>query len=142
MVGATETDDGIAGLVPQPKSDDRLKFLMGDGTWQEIDTYDEELHAVVERLIDVDTNKSVREIAQDVVITINERVGNLEQLLNGSDFSGDAGLRSRVVALETSVGDFHSSSPKYVTIGEAITFFDNSIAELDSRLRWHSLSEN
>ena len=141
VVGATETSDGIEGLVPQPKKDDRFKFLMGDGTWQEVNTYDEELHSVVRHLIGTDSNMSAREIAEDVIIDVNRRVGNLEQLLNGPDFSGDTSLRSRVVNLETAVGNFQASEPKYVNIGEAITFFDNSITELDNRLRWHGLEE-
>lgn len=36
MVGATELQDGIAGLVPAPTSADKNKFLRGDGTWAEI----------------------------------------------------------------------------------------------------------
>ena len=36
MVGATETEDGKAGLVPKPTSDDRNKALFGDGTYKEV----------------------------------------------------------------------------------------------------------
>lgn len=34
MEGATVSQDGEAGIVPQPRVIDRLKFLRGDGTWQ------------------------------------------------------------------------------------------------------------
>ena len=34
MEGATVSQDGKAGIVPQPRVVDRLKFLRGDGTWQ------------------------------------------------------------------------------------------------------------
>lgn len=34
MSGATVSQDGKAGIVPQPRVADRLKFLRGDGTWQ------------------------------------------------------------------------------------------------------------
>lgn len=34
MEGATVSQDGKAGIVPQPRAVDRLKFLRGDGTWQ------------------------------------------------------------------------------------------------------------
>ena len=33
MVGATDTDDGVAGLVPQPKAGDNKYYLRGDGQW-------------------------------------------------------------------------------------------------------------
>lgn len=33
MVGATDTDDGEAGIVPQPKKGEENKFLKADGTW-------------------------------------------------------------------------------------------------------------
>ena len=35
MVGATDTNDGMAGLVPEPKKGDEKKFLCADGTWRE-----------------------------------------------------------------------------------------------------------
>ncbi len=34
MQGATENDNGVQGLVPTPTSDDRYKFLAGDGTYR------------------------------------------------------------------------------------------------------------
>ena len=34
MEGSTVVQDGKAGIVPQPRIADRLKFLRGDGTWQ------------------------------------------------------------------------------------------------------------
>lgn len=36
MVGATDTKNGVQGLVPQPLAGEHLKFLRGDGTWQTI----------------------------------------------------------------------------------------------------------
>ena len=38
MVGATETTNGKAGLVPAPSIASRNKFLKGDGTWAEINS--------------------------------------------------------------------------------------------------------
>ena len=38
MVGATSLLDGTAGIVPQPVSGDRTKFLKGDGTWEPVAT--------------------------------------------------------------------------------------------------------
>lgn len=36
MVGADDEDDGTAGLVPVPTSNDISKFLCGDGTWKSV----------------------------------------------------------------------------------------------------------
>lgn len=33
MVGASDTTDGVAGLVPQPKAGDNKYYLRGDGEW-------------------------------------------------------------------------------------------------------------
>ena len=36
MTGATETDNGVAGLVPRPEAGDQSKFLRGDGEWVDV----------------------------------------------------------------------------------------------------------
>ena len=36
MKGATETEDGVEGLVPAPKAGEQDYFLRGDGTWAPI----------------------------------------------------------------------------------------------------------
>ena len=36
MTGATETNDGISGLVPKPEAGDHTKFLRGDGEWIDV----------------------------------------------------------------------------------------------------------
>ena len=38
MVGASDNQDGISGLVPVPRAGDQNKFLKGDGTWTTINT--------------------------------------------------------------------------------------------------------
>lgn len=37
MSGATETTDGTQGMVPKPTTNDKDKFLKGDGTWTTVD---------------------------------------------------------------------------------------------------------
>lgn len=37
--GATSNGNGTAGYMPAPTSNDRLKYLRGDGTWQELNNY-------------------------------------------------------------------------------------------------------
>ena len=36
MTGATETNNGISGLVPRPEAGDHTKFLRGDGEWIDV----------------------------------------------------------------------------------------------------------
>lgn len=135
MVGATETDNGISGLVPVPEAGDQLKFLAGDGTWKAIDTYDDELHAVTATLIGGDVGLSVRDIAEDVIIDLKASVSNLQEILNGSSSESDIGLKVRVANLENSVGEFTPVETKYLTLGEATNYFYNSIASINDRLQ-------
>lgn len=73
MTGATAATDGKAGLVPQPKKGDQVKFLRGDGTWAQAATKTEfdDLHATVVTLVgndheqDGSVTKSIREIANE-----------------------------------------------------------------------------
>lgn len=70
--GATETEDGLAGLVPQPISanGDLNKYLKGDGTWSNPTEVLEQsvgnLQSQVTVLIGDDVNLSVKTIATDV----------------------------------------------------------------------------
>lgn len=36
MIGATSLAAGVSGLVPAPSTGDNIKFLRGDGTWQDV----------------------------------------------------------------------------------------------------------
>lgn len=36
MTGASASADGAAGRVPKPKAGDQVKYLRGDGTWQDV----------------------------------------------------------------------------------------------------------
>ena len=64
MVGATETEDGKAGLVPKPTSDDRNKALFGDGTYKEVTVdVDTEMSDESENPVQ---NKAVKRYVDDV----------------------------------------------------------------------------
>lgn len=41
MIGATDNDDGISGLVPTPLAGDNHKFLKGDGSYSKVSASDE-----------------------------------------------------------------------------------------------------
>lgn len=137
--GATEDEDGIGGLVPQPKSTDQFKFLMGDGTWQNVDVYDDELHAVVENLIADDNGLTIRQIAEDALIDTKARVNVLEKIVNQGDDYG-IGLLQRVESLENTMGEFVTPlSGEYSNVGEALDYFDWSITSINDRMRWHNV---
>ena len=75
FIGATDSNDGVAGLVPAPTIADRFKYLKGDGTWAEVKatlnaadraTIDG-LQSRVTTLIGDDANKSVATIVTQKV---------------------------------------------------------------------------
>lgn len=82
FVGATSTNDGIAGLVPVPKAGDQGKFLSGDGTWVAI-------------------QGSVPQETLTTIDTLVTDVANLQDVVAGLD---PTALEGRVAFLETSVG--------------------------------------
>lgn len=139
FIGATGVSDGVEGLVPRPTASDRFKFLMGDGTWQDVDVYDEDLHAVVETLVDKDEGMSVRDIVEDSLIDTNARINVLEKIVNQGDDYG-IGLLQRVEGLEDTMGEFLTPlSGEYSNVGEALEYFDWSITSINDRMRWHNV---
>ena len=74
MDGASETEDGRAGLVPVPLKNQHDFVLLGDGTWS---SGLKDLTATVSTLIGADADMSAREIAESVFETY---VGNLDDL--------------------------------------------------------------
>ena len=82
FVGATSTNDGIAGLVPVPKAGDQGKFLSGDGTW-----------VAIQGSIPQETITTIDKLVTDVA--------NLQDVVAGLDSTA---LEGRVTFLETSVG--------------------------------------
>lgn len=82
FVGATSTNDGIAGLVPVPKAGDQGKFLSGDGTWVAI-------------------QGSIPQETLTTIDTLVTDVANLQDVVARLDSTA---LEGRVAFLETSVG--------------------------------------
>ena len=85
-------------------------------------------------------------MSSDITVLQGE-VANLTELLNGTVSHPENGLSARVTALETTMGAFVPVQNKYLNVGSAITYLDNSITSinssitsLDDRLRWHELS--
>lgn len=68
MVGATETKDGKAGIVPAPLASERNYFLRADGTWSEINT-----ETATEEILD-QSNKYTDEKIEQVNISLDNKV--------------------------------------------------------------------
>lgn len=109
MVGATDTADGSAGLVPQPTAGQEGLFLRGSGTWANPTAA---VELTLGTLIGTDANKSIRDIAKDeaanAVATIvgdaDESFDTLKEIsdwiLSHPDVSEVTGLADRVSNLE------------------------------------------
>ncbi len=121
MIGATATDDGVAGLVPAPSAGDHLKFLRGDGTWVEVTgTISDEDLAVIDNLqtsvatlIGEDENKSVSEIVVEKVAELlipenaQESLDSLQEIAQWiQDHPNDAAeINANIVELQTDVAN-------------------------------------
>ena len=121
MIGATATDDGVAGLVPAPSAGDHLKFLRGDGTWVEVTgTISDEDLAVIDNLqtsvatlIGEDENKSVSEIVSEKVAELlipenaDESLDSLEEIAKWiQNHPNDAAeINANIVELQADVAN-------------------------------------
>lgn len=122
MDGASETEDGVSGLVPQPKAGEQNLFLQGDGTWADptaalqeqisgLDAKVESLDSTIETLVGEDLGKSIRQIAQSEVQVVvggaSEAFDTLLEVENWIESHGDvseiAGLTANVAELKDAV---------------------------------------
>ena len=110
----------VAELLIPENADESLDTLQEIATW--IQTHPDD----------------AAEMNSDIVL-LQEKVGALEDLLNGDE--NDDGLSARVSALESTMGTFTPVVDKYVDVGSAISYLNNSVTEINDRLRWHELSE-
>ena len=147
-----------AELSPQDRADisqlqSQVATLIGDDPDKSVATIVSE--KVAELLIPEDAQDSLdtlQEIADWIqdhpsdVAEINSnisllqtKVGNLEDIINGTDTT--EGLEARVSSLETTMGTFTPVEGSYLDVGSAITYLNNSVTEMNDRLRWHELGE-
>ncbi len=116
FTGATAETDGSTGLVPQPlKSVDVNHYLRGDGTWADptsgVDLT--ALKAQVTTLVGNDADKSVREIATEIVATVVDGAPEAfdtlkeisEWILEHPAISDITQLQTDVAKLKETVGD-------------------------------------
>ena len=142
-----EDRESIAGLQSQ------VTTLIGDDPNKSVATIVAE--KVAELLIpenadeSLDTLQEIADWIQDhpndvaeinsSISLLQTKVSALEDLLNGTDQVD--GLEERVSNLETTMGTFTPVVDKYVDVGSAISYLNNSVTEINDRLRWHELSE-
>lgn len=95
MVGATETEDGKAGLVPKPTSSDRNKALFGDGTYKEVTVdVDTEMSDESENPVQ---NKVVKRYVDDKLITKADNITYDEDTSELQLKSGDEVLSTVII---------------------------------------------
>lgn len=77
MTGATETEDGISGLVPVPTKGSADRFLAADGIWKKVvGTLSEETISQVNTFLETSTD-------------LTNRVRALEDTLTWKDIKGE-----------------------------------------------------
>lgn len=114
MVGATETEDGKAGLVPKPTSDDRNKALFGDGTYREVTfEVDNEMSDESENPVQ---NKVVKKYVDDKLITKADNITYDEDTSELQLKSGDEVLSTVIIEGGGSGGGVKLAEPTNVTI--------------------------
>lgn len=157
FTGATESTNGLAGLVPQPKSadEDFKKYLKGDGTWAnptaEVEKGLSELQSQVGTLVGVDTGVSVRTIATEVAEDVAERffdkivtdapdtldtLGEIADWIETHPQMNDIlDVISRVGILETTVGELQPQvnglAENITTLSESLQGLRNSVNDLE-----------
>lgn len=70
------------------------------------------------------------------IVQLQSDVGDLQELLNGTQEHPENGLAPRVTALENTMGTFVAVPGTYNSVGSAINYFNSTI---DERLKWHEL---
>lgn len=113
MTGATSSTDGTKGLVPQPTSADYLKYLRGDGTWQ-----DAQGASAVSDLTDVELTN----LADGEILKYNATASKWENATE-SGGGGGGGIETHYGTLEptSSVG---SDGDLYLQTGNSFCVFN------------------
>lgn len=154
MTGATATQDGAGGLVPQPLAGDQVKYLRGDGTWENPTAT---LQGIVNVLVGSDTGKSIRQIANDEASTAVAGVLNgapeafdtlkeiADWIQDNTDAADIINLGNRVTNLETVVINGSDGTPSLVSqVGTLTTNVSNlttTVTNIEETIRWQDMVE-
>ena len=170
MKGASATEDGKSGMVPQPLQGQQNSFLKGDGTWADPTA---NLRATVNTLVGSDGGMSVRQIAVDVLETAlipegaKESLDTLQEIADWiqSHPEDASNFNTRITRLEENVFDVVNENGDTISEG-LVTTVGNLSTEMEAlstnvtnlttdvravekdinvlyeRLRWHDIDES
>lgn len=146
MIGATSTDDGVAGIVPKPLAGDQNKFLRGDATWAEVSGLTPaqaqelvQLRTDVNSILGDDSGLSMRDVAaEEVAKIVASAPTDLDTLKEIADWieshpSSSAEINTRLTTLETNVGDLQN---ELLALQAKDTDLQEQIDDLNDHLRW------
>lgn len=170
MKGASATEDGKSGMVPQPLQGQQNLFLKGDGTWADPTA---NLRTTVNTLVGSDGGMSVRQIAVDVLETAlipehaKDSLDTLQEIADWIQSHPDdaSNFNTRIVRLEENVfdvvgddGDTISEglvtkvgnlSTEMAALNTSVTNLttdvretEKDIAILYDKLRWHEMDDS
>jgi hypothetical protein len=164
--GATENNDGIAGLVPAPKVGQQNLFLRGDASWANpvegvmeiIDGIETQLTTIIGN----DINSSIREIASDeaasavasIVADAPEQFDTLKEIAtwiqNNQDVADITNLSQKVTNLEDVIygkpANEETGSPEIIglqtvisTLQVEVASHEEDIEDIKAALRWQDI---
>ena len=156
--GATESEAGLAGLVPAPEAGQHLMFLRGDGTWADpvagVSGTVEGLQQVITTLVGEDTELSVREIAQseasaavaDIIAEAPEQFDTLKEIadwIQSNQGAVDvAGLTTRVTSLEEIIygipADEEAGTEEVLGLQTVVSTLQSDLNSLVSTVNTHT----
>lgn len=170
MKGASATEDGKSGMVPQPLQGQQNLFLKGDGTWADPTA---NLRTTVNTLVGSDGGMSVRQIAVDVLETAlipehaKDSLDTLQEIADWIQSHPDdaSNFNTRIIRLEENVfdvvgddGDTISEglvtkvgnlSTEMAALNTSVTNLttdvretEKDIAILYDKLRWHEMDDS
>lgn len=154
MTGASATQDGASGLVPQPLAGDQTKYLRGDGTWQNPTAT---LQNIVNVLVGSDVGKSIRTVANeeassavaDILDGAPAAFDTLKEIADWIQGNTDAAdiinLGNRVTTLETVVVNGTDGTPSLVsqvsTLNTNVTNLTTTVTNIEETIRWQDMVE-
>ena len=127
MIGATELNDGVSGLVPAPTTGDKSKFLSGDGRWKEALT----AHQDISGKIDVSQKGAaggVAELDESGKVLSSQLPSYVDDVLEFNSYAefpttGESG--KIYIDKETNIS-YRWSGTTYVDIGSSLSLGETS----------------
>ncbi len=118
----TDTNKSVAEIVSAKVAE----LLIPENAGESLDTLEEIAQWIQDHPDDAAAMNSS-------ITVLQTKVASLEDILNGTE--NEDGLIDRVSTLESTMGTFTPVENKYVDVGSAITYLNNSVTEMNDRLR-------